>query len=124
MNSLWLFQISEVTLPFGIDLMIQGRPQVVAIRKSSPSPSIEPKGKWASSPSMVRKVKKSKGSAHPLNFTLGLGKVSTMGEEVEGRAPQDLARIAPLGVGKAFKMEERGSTGIAKAWLRLVGPKC
>lgn len=108
MNNLQLFQIDEVTLLFGVGLMIQGGPQVVAARKSSPPLPIDLKGKQARSPSLWKRAKKIKGLSHPSNFTPGPDEASTTRAAMDGGAPQDLAGTTPSGTSKALKMEERG----------------
>lgn len=63
----------------------------------------------------MKKVKKNKRLSHPSNFTLGLDEASTMGVEVEGRTPKDLAGIVQLGTHEASKMEERGLATVVEA---------
>lgn len=59
---------------------------MVVVKKSPSLPSTDAKGNQARCPSLVKKAKKNKGSAHPSDFTLGPSEASTMGMKAKDRA--------------------------------------
>lgn len=87
----------------------------MAVKKSPPPPSTDPKGRWAYSPSVVKKAKKNKGLSYLSDFTPGPSEVSIVGVEVESRGPQDLAWTTPSSIGEALEMEERGPVATVEA---------